>query len=135
MMEQKQNATKSRDAQETVRNSNIGKALGDINKTDNVSVETPKISDASFIRKLSRPRSQRYIELLKREMEVSGRLSELYKQLEQKGISRYELAKRLEVSYPTIENIYKGTSTSIKLSILESLCKELNLHNKLIFKN
>lgn len=85
MMEQKQNATKSRDAQETVRNSNIGKALGDINKTDNVSVETPKISDASFIRKLSRPRSQRYIELLKREMEVSGRLSELYKQLEQKG--------------------------------------------------
>ena len=84
-MEQKQSATKSRDAQETVLNSNIGKALGGINKTDNAFVETQQISDMSFIRKLSRPRSQRYIELLKREMEVSGRLSELYKQLEQKG--------------------------------------------------
>lgn len=61
----------------------------------------------------------------------------IVKQLEQKGISRYELAKRLEVSYPTIENIYKGTSTSIKLSILESLCKELNCtpNDILIFEN
>lgn len=50
----------------------------------------------------------------------------IIKQLEQKGISRYELAKRIDVSYPTIENIYKGTSTSIRFTTLEALCKELN---------
>lgn len=59
------------------------------------------------------------------------------KQLEQKGISRYELAKRIDVSYPTIENIYKSASTSIKFSTLESLCKELNCtpNDILIFDN
>ena len=46
--------------------------------------------------------------------------------LENKGMSRYELAKRIGVSYPTIDNIYKGSSTSIKFEILESICKELN---------
>ena len=30
------------------------------------------------------------------------------------------------VTYPTIDNIYKGTSTSIKFEILESICKELS---------
>lgn len=70
-------------------------------------------------------------------MKVEYMKISIVKQLEQKGISRYELAKRLEVSYPTIENIYKGTSTSIKLSILESLCKELNCtpNDILIFEN
>ena len=59
------------------------------------------------------------------------------KQLEQKGISRYELAKRIDVSYPTIENIYKGTSTSIRFATLEALCKELNCtpNDILIFDN
>lgn len=42
------------------------------------------------------------------------------------GMTRYELAKRIGVTYPTIDNIYKGTSTSIKFEILESICKELN---------
>lgn len=42
------------------------------------------------------------------------------------GMTRYELAKRIGVTYPTIDNIYKGTSTSIKFEILEAICKELN---------
>lgn len=42
------------------------------------------------------------------------------------GITRYELAQRINVTYPTIDKIYKGESTSIKFDILESLCKELN---------
>ena len=46
--------------------------------------------------------------------------------LKEKGMSRYELAKRIGVTYPTIDNIYKGISTSIKFEILESICKELN---------
>ena len=45
--------------------------------------------------------------------------------LKEKGMTRYELAKRIGVTYPTIDNIYKGTSTSIKFEILESICKEL----------
>lgn len=44
----------------------------------------------------------------------------------EKNMSRYELAKRIGVTYPTIDNIYKGKSTSIKLEILESICKELD---------
>lgn len=61
----------------------------------------------------------------------------IIKQLERKGISRYELAKRIDVSYPTIENIYKGTSTSIRFTTLEALCKELNCtpNDILIFDN
>lgn len=47
-------------------------------------------------------------------------------QLKEKGMTRYELAKRIGVTYPTIDNIYKGTSTSIKFEILESICKELD---------
>lgn len=50
----------------------------------------------------------------------------IQKQLQEKGMSRYELAKRIGVTYPTIDNIYKGTSTSIKFEILEAICKELN---------
>ena len=46
--------------------------------------------------------------------------------LEETGISRYELAKNVGVTYPTIDNIYKGNSSSIKLEILESICKELD---------
>lgn len=42
------------------------------------------------------------------------------------GITRYELAKRIGVTYPTIDNIYKGNSTSIKLEILEAMCKVLH---------
>ena len=46
--------------------------------------------------------------------------------LQESGMSRYELAKRIGVTYPTITSIYNGESTSIKLEILEALCKELN---------
>lgn len=45
--------------------------------------------------------------------------------LKEKGISRYELGKRINVTYPTITSIYYGKSTSIKLDILEAICKEL----------
>lgn len=50
---------------------------------------------------------------------IKDRLSEI-------GMSRYELAKRVGVTYPTIDSIYKGNSTSIKFEILESICKELD---------
>lgn len=46
--------------------------------------------------------------------------------LKEKDMTRYELAKRIGVTYPTIDNIYKGTSTSIKFEILEAICKELD---------
>lgn len=46
--------------------------------------------------------------------------------LKEKGISRYELAKRINVTYPTITSIYNGESTSIKFEIFEALCKELD---------
>lgn len=46
--------------------------------------------------------------------------------LEEKGMSRYELAKRIGVTYPTITSIYNEESTSIKFEILESICKELD---------
>lgn len=50
----------------------------------------------------------------------------IQEKLEEKGITRYLLAKRIGVTYPTIDNIYKGTSTSIKFEILEAICKELD---------
>lgn len=46
--------------------------------------------------------------------------------LDEKGISRYELAQRIGVTYPTITSIYKGESTSVKFDILEAICKELD---------
>lgn len=46
--------------------------------------------------------------------------------LAEKKITRYELAKRIGVTYPTITSIYNGESTSIKLEILEALCRELD---------
>lgn len=47
-------------------------------------------------------------------------------ELEKSGMSRYELAKRIGVSYPTIDSIYKGNSLSIKFEILEAICREFN---------
>ena len=41
-------------------------------------------------------------------------------------MSRYELANRIDVTYPTIDKIYKGKSTSIKFENLEAICKELD---------
>lgn len=51
---------------------------------------------------------------------------DIKQKLEENNMTRYELAKRIGVTYPTIDNIYKGNSTSIKFEILESICKELN---------
>lgn len=45
--------------------------------------------------------------------------------LTEKKMTRYELAKRIGITYPTVTAIYNGDSTSIKLEILEALCKEL----------
>lgn len=50
----------------------------------------------------------------------------IQEKLKEKNMTRYELAKRIGVTYPTIDNIYKGTSTSIKFEILEAICKELD---------
>lgn len=50
----------------------------------------------------------------------------IQQQLKAIHMSRYELAKRIGVTYPTIDNIYKGTSTSIKFDILEAICNELH---------
>ncbi|MCM1235677.1 MAG: helix-turn-helix transcriptional regulator [Ruminococcus flavefaciens] len=46
--------------------------------------------------------------------------------LKEIGMSRYELARRIGVTYPTIDNIYKEKSTSIKFEILEAICIVLN---------
>lgn len=48
------------------------------------------------------------------------------KQLSENNMTRYELAKRIGVTYPTITSIYNEESTSIKFDILESICKELD---------
>lgn len=45
--------------------------------------------------------------------------------LQEKNMTRYELAKRIGVTYPTITAIYNGENTAIKLDILESICREL----------
>lgn len=45
--------------------------------------------------------------------------------MEELNITRYELAQKIGVTYPTIDKIYKGESTSIKFDILESICKVL----------
>lgn len=45
--------------------------------------------------------------------------------LKENNMSRYELAKRIGITYPTIDNIYKGKSTSIRFETLELICKEL----------
>lgn len=45
--------------------------------------------------------------------------------LDQKGISRYELGNRVGITYKTINKIYQGESSSIKLDILEAICREL----------
>lgn len=61
----------------------------------------------------------------------------IQQKLSEKGMSRYELAKRIGVTYPTITSIYNGESTSIKFDILEAICKELDcsLDDILIFDN
>lgn len=45
-------------------------------------------------------------------------------QLKKNKLSRYELAKRIGITYPTVTRLYNGDTTSIRLDILENLCKE-----------
>ena len=51
---------------------------------------------------------------------------DIQSKLEEKKMTRYELAKRIEVTYPTITMIYNKKSASIKLDILEKICIELD---------
>ena len=52
--------------------------------------------------------------------------------MEELNITRYELAQKIGVTYPTVDKIYKGESTSIKIDIFEALCKELNCNPSVI---
>lgn len=51
---------------------------------------------------------------------------DIKQKMSENGITRYELAKRIGVTYPTITAIFNGTNTSIRLEILESICRELH---------
>ena len=44
----------------------------------------------------------------------------------QLGISKYELTKRINTTYPTISKIYASQTSSINFQTLENLCKELH---------
>lgn len=57
----------------------------------------------------------------------------IQKRLNEIGMTRYELAKRIGITYPTVHKIYKGNSSSIKLEVLELICKELNCSPNDIF--
>lgn len=46
--------------------------------------------------------------------------------MDKKNISRYQLAHIMDVTYPTVDNMYKGKTSSIKLEILEKLCNSLD---------
>ena len=58
-------------------------------------------------------------------------------QLNKNNMTRYELAKRIGVTYPTIDNIYKEASTSIKFDTLEAICITLDcsLDDILVFED
>lgn len=53
--------------------------------------------------------------------------------MDSQNISRYQLAKQIDVSYPTMDSLYKGKNTSIKFEILEALCRELHCSPNDIF--
>lgn len=57
--------------------------------------------------------------------------------LKQKQMSRYQLAQKIGVTYPTITAIYNSSSSSIKLDILEKLCRTLECtpNDILLFDN
>lgn len=57
--------------------------------------------------------------------------------MNEKNITRYELAQRIGVTYPTMNSMYKGETTSVKFDILEAVCKELDcsLDEILVFDN
>ncbi len=46
--------------------------------------------------------------------------------IDDSGLTQTQLAKKLNVSYPTINNLYNGTAKSIYFDKLEELCDLLN---------
>ena len=50
---------------------------------------------------------------------------DIKEKLNAKGMSRYELSKRVDVTYPTITAIYESKSKSINLDTLEKICLAL----------
>lgn len=62
---------------------------------------------------------------------------DIKKQLKKANITRYKLAKLLDVSYPTISKIYNGEASTINLNTLEQLCIILNCtpNDVLVFEN
>lgn len=45
--------------------------------------------------------------------------------LDRSHLNRYQLAKKLNMTYPSINAIYQGKPTSIRFKLLEGLCREL----------
>lgn len=45
--------------------------------------------------------------------------------MDEKKISRYEMSQKIGVTYPTMTNLYNGTSSNIRLDNLEMICKIL----------
>lgn len=46
--------------------------------------------------------------------------------MDELGITRYQMTQLADITYPTMNNIYFGESTSIKLEILEKICEVLH---------
>lgn len=54
--------------------------------------------------------------------------------VDEKGITRYRLAKLLDISYPAATKLYLGEVTRIQLDTLDHLCNVLNCTPNDIFK-
>jgi putative transcriptional regulator len=50
---------------------------------------------------------------------------DIYPLLKEKEMTRHDLSRKLNVTYPTITAIYECSSTSIKFDILENICTVL----------
>ena len=46
--------------------------------------------------------------------------------MQERNITRYKLAKKIEITYPALLKIDNGETTRISLEILESLCNALH---------
>lgn len=46
--------------------------------------------------------------------------------LKENNMSRYQLAAKTDITYPTIDKMYKSKSLSVKLDNLEAICRVLN---------
>lgn len=84
-MQDKLTEKKTNEQSET-KNDGVARALSSLYKSalkeEDLQVQR---EDASYYRKLARPRSEKYLELMSREMQIAERLGELYRQLEENG--------------------------------------------------